>query len=133
MNIDIAKQEMEEEHRSCITKSQHLDVILNDSKTFFIKLKEVWNIEHIFDNCYNCGDVCLCLQTYIKDINDSKKDHINKENLIVYLKQYCELPIMNINKIFVKYLNLLNLTYEDILKSLNEESQNKIDSFLMKN
>lgn len=132
MNIDIAKQEFEEELTNCIAK-KHLNIILHNVDRFFKEINEKSDRLNNFNSCTDNNIVLYVKNQYINLLMCDKQFNLSRFMICDYLLQYQELPIMNLNKIYSKYCNLLNLTYENAFNKLEERAQNKIDSFLMKN
>lgn len=131
MNIDIAKQEFEEELINCIAK-KYLNIILKDLERFFKDINEKSDRLNNFNNCTDNNIVLYVKNQYINLLMCDKQFNLSRFMICDYLLQYQELPIMNLNKIYSKYCNLLNLTYENAFNKLEERAQNKIDSFIRK-
>lgn len=131
MNIDIAKQEFEEELTNCIAK-KYLNIILKDLERFFKDINEKSDRLNNFNNCTDNNIVLYVKNQYVNLLMCDKQFNLSRFMICDYLLQYQELPIMNLNKIYSKYCNLLNLTYENAFNKLEERAQNKIDSFIRK-
>lgn len=134
MNIDIAKQEFEEELTNCIAK-KHLDVILYNIEMFFKDISEEsdYRNNYDFNYCINDQAVLYLKEQYVNLLMCDKRCNLEKSTICDYILRYQELPTINLDKIYFKYCNLINATYENAFNKLEKKAQIKIDSFIVKN
>lgn len=124
--FDSLEKEFHDELNCCVSKSKLKSVIQSfDNDLWFIK--NDGNTECNFNNFTIADNLIEQSQKLINALTNNRNYYIDKQLFLTLLSKNITLPQMNIDKIYLKWVNLINAIYDDVLFKIEQNVQKRLN------